>query len=139
MPSLIFNSAVEDIARGAIDLDTDTFRVMLVTAAYTPNKATHSKRSNVTNEVTGTGYTAGGVISAVTVTRDDANNRVDATFANVSWANSTITARAAVIYKARGGANTADELVAYVDFNSDIISSNGTFQVSFSSPLRFQN
>jgi hypothetical protein len=52
MASLIYNSAVDDMARGAIDADTDTFKVMLVTSAYSPNKDTDLKRSAVTNEVT---------------------------------------------------------------------------------------
>mgnify|MGYP000402675218 CR=1 FL=1 len=61
MASLIYNSAVRDEAVGNIDFDTDTFYGMLVTSTYTPNKDTHTKRSDVTNEVTGTGYTAGGM------------------------------------------------------------------------------
>lgn len=42
------------------DLDTDTLKAMLCTSAYTPNRATHAYKSDVTNEITGTGYTAGG-------------------------------------------------------------------------------
>lgn len=139
MASLIYNSFLEDLARGAIDMDTDTFRVMLVTSTYTPNKDTHTKRSDVTNEVSGTGYTTGGTTSAVTVTKDTANDRLDLAFADVSWTTATITARAAVIYKSRGGAASADELVCYVDFGSDVASAGGTFTVDFTGPLRFQN
>lgn len=139
MPSLIYNSCIDDVARGAIDFDTDTFKFMLVTSAYTPDKDAHLKRSSVTNEVAGTGYTAGGVAVTATVTKDTANDRVDVTFANPSWSTATLTARAGVIYKSRGGAATADELVAYVDFNSDIVSTAATFNVTFTSPLRFQN
>ena len=97
------------------------------------------KRSDVTNEVTGTGYTAGGTTVTATVTRDNATDRVDITFANPSWASSTITARGVVIYKSRGGAATADELVCYGDFGANVSSTNGTFTVNFTSPLRFQN
>lgn len=68
------------MARGAIDFDTDTFKVMLVTSAYVPSKDSDLKRSNVTNEVVGTGYTAGGVTSAVTVTKDTANDKVTLSF-----------------------------------------------------------
>lgn len=135
----VYNSALEDLARGAIDFDTDTFRAMLVTATYVANKDTHLKRSDVTNEVTGTGYTAGGTPVTVTVTKDTANDRLDISFSNPSWANSTITARGVVIYKARGGAATADELVCYGDFGANVSSTNGTFTVNFTSPLRFQN
>lgn len=138
MASLIYNSCIDDTAKGSIDFDTDTFKMMLVTSSYTPAK-THAKRSDVTNEVSGTGYTAGGNAAAATVTKDNVNNRVDITFAITSWTSSTITARAGVIYKSRGGASSADELVGYVDFGSDISSTSGTFSVTITSPLRFQN
>lgn len=140
MASLIYNAAVRNIATGAIDFDTDTFKLMLVTNAYTPDKDAHDFRNDVTNEVSGTGYTAGGTAVTATVGAvDTANDRVDVTFSNPSWASSTITARAGVIYKSRGGASSADELVAYVDFGADISSSGGAFNVTFTSPLRFQN
>jgi hypothetical protein len=138
MASLIYNSAIDDMARNNIDFDTNTFKAMLVTSSYTPNKDTHDKRDDVTNEVTGTGYTAGGVTTACTVTKDTANDRVTLQFAAVSWATSTITARALVIYKSRGGASSADELVAYNDFGSDVSSSGGTFSVA-ASTITLQN
>lgn len=138
MASLIYTSFFEDLARGAIDLDTDTFYWMLTTSAYTENKDTHTKRSDVTNEVTGTGYTAGGTAAAITVTKDTANDRLDVTLGAVSWASSTITARKAVLYKRRGGASSADELVAVNDFGSDVVSSSGTFSLA-ASTLRIQN
>lgn len=131
MPSLIYNSAVRDTATGAIDFDTDTFWAMLTTATYTENKDTHTKRSDVTNEVTGTGYSAGGQVITVSVAAvDTANDRVVITIGPVSWAASTITARKMVVYKRRGGAATADELVFVNDFGSDVISANGTFTVA---------
>lgn len=139
MPSLVYNSAVRDIATGAIDLDTDTFRAMLVTAAYVEDKDTHTRRSNVTNEVTGTGYTAGGVTIVPTVAAvDTANDRVVVTFPAVNWPSSTITARKMVVYKSRGGAATADELVFINDFGADVVSVNGTLTVN-ASTITFQN
>jgi len=138
MASLIYNSAIDDMAKGAIDFDTDTFKVMLVTSTYTANKDTHTKRSDVTNEVSGTGYTAGGVTSACTVTKDTANDKVTLSLAAVSWATSTITARGAVYYKSRGGASSADELVAYVDFGGDVTSTGATFSLG-ASTITLQN
>jgi len=138
MASLIYNSAVDDMARGAIDFDTDTFKVLLVTSSYSPNKDTHDKRDDITNEVTGTGYTAGGVTSACTVTKDTANDKVTLQFASVSWASSTITARAAIYYKSRGGASSADELIAYNDFGADVSTTAGTFTVA-ASTITLQN
>ena len=133
MASLIYNSAIRDEATGAIDYDTDTFYAMLVTSAYTPDKDTHAKRSAVTNEVTGAGYTAGGqAVTATVAAVDTANDRVVITFASHNWPTATITARGEVVYKRRGGASSADELVYYNDFGSDITSTAGTFTVAVS-------
>jgi hypothetical protein len=126
------------MATGAIDFDTNSFKIELVTSSYTPNKDTHTKRSDVTNEISGTGYTAGGVSTAVTVTNDTANDRIDINFADVSWASATLTAAAAVIYKTTGTAST-DNLVAYLDFGGNVTSTNGTFTLDITSPLRIQN
>ena len=79
MPSVIYHSALRDLFTGAIDADTDTFRAMLVTSAYTPNKDTHHKRNDVTGEVTGDGYTAGGAVATVSVSVDAANDRIEIT------------------------------------------------------------
>jgi hypothetical protein len=139
MASLIYNSFIRDALVGNIDMDTDTFKVMLTTSAYTENKDTHTKRSDVTNEVTGTGYTAGGASTTVTVAAvDTANDDVEITIGAASWATSTITARKAVIYKSRGGAASADELVCVIDFGSDVVSTAGTFTLT-ASTIKFQN
>jgi hypothetical protein len=129
MASLLYTSALEDDAKGAIDWDTDTFKGMLVTATYAPNKGTHMKRSDVTDEVTGTGYTAGGTTVTVTVTKSTSPHQLVLTFGAVSWASSTISARGLVIYKSRGGASSADELVLYNDFGATTSSTGGTFAV----------
>jgi hypothetical protein len=139
MASIIYDSTIDDMVKANIAFATDTFKVMLVTSTYTPSKTADLKRSAVTNEVVGTGYTAGGVASACTVAKNTGSNTETMTFASVNWPTSTITARAAVIYKSRGGASSADELVAYVDFGADITSTADTFTVTFSSPLTIQN
>ena len=138
MASLVYNSAVDDMARGLIDFDSDTFKAMLVTSTYSPNKDTHDKRDDVTNEVTGTGYTAGGTTCAVTVTKDTANDKVTITLGSVSWSSSTITARGCVYYKSRGGASSADEIVAYNDFGGDVSTTGGTFSIA-ASTITLQN
>lgn len=132
MASLIYNRALELWARGSIDFDTDTFKVMLTTSSYAENKDTHDFRDDVTNEVAGTGYTAGGNTATVSVSLDTANDRLDITLGGTTWPTSTITARKAVYYKSRGGASSADELVAVNDFGTDVISVAGTFTLNAS-------
>jgi hypothetical protein len=67
----VYGSALKSIVNKEIDYDTDTIKVMLTTSTYSPNRSTHRYKSDVTNEVAGTGYTAGGATlanKAVTVT-----------------------------------------------------------------------
>jgi hypothetical protein len=127
MASLVYNSAIYDMVRGLVDFDTDTFKVMLVTSAYTASKRNHDKRDDVTNEVTGTGYTAGGVTTTCTVTLNNSTDEVTISTSGASWATSTITARGAVIYKSLGGASSADPLICYIDFGANVTSTASTF------------
>lgn len=135
--SVIYDSFPDDVSKGNI-LSSDTFFVMLV-SGYTPNRATHTKRSDVTGEITGTGYSSGGVTDTNTEALDTTNHKVTWTFGNVSFTSSTLSATGAVIYKHRGGASSADNLVAYVDFGGTVSDTAGTFSVTYSSPLTIQD
>lgn len=129
MASFAYDSYQDDVYKGNI-VSTDTYYVMLTTSAYTQNQATHAKRSDVTNEVTGTGYTAGGQAIVPTFTKDTTNHKEVISFPQVTWPTSTITARKAVYYKHRGGASSADELVAIDDFGADVTTTAGTFTLA---------
>ena len=132
MANAIFNSFKRDIANGSINLATDAVKIMLVGSAYTPNIDTHTKRSDVTNEVSGTGYTAGGIaLVNKTVTMNTTSDKGVFDADDLTISNATITARGAVLYKARGGASSADELIAYLDFGADITSTAGNFNIAF--------
>lgn len=133
MASVIYNSFKRDLMNGAIDLDTDTIKVMLVTSSYTPDQDDHDKRDDVTNEVAnGNGYTTGGAeLANKAVTADTTDNEGVFDADDLTWADSTITARGAVLYKSRGGASSADELICYIDFGSDQISSAGNFTITW--------
>jgi hypothetical protein len=110
-----------------IDLDTDTIKVALCTSTYTPSQTTHAYFSSITNEVSGTGYTAGGAtLASKTVGTTSLTFTFDA--ADTSWATSTITARYAIIYDSTGTAATS-ALIGYVDFGADVVSSGGTFSI----------
>lgn len=133
MASLIYDNMLDKWARGNIDWDTDSFKVMLTTSAYTEAKATHTFRSDVTNEVSGTGYKAAGNTATITLNLNTTTHVLTITLGGTTWTTSTITARKAVYYKARGGASSADELVAVNDFGSDVVTSAGTFTLNSSS------
>jgi len=129
MASAIYNEFKAKI--GSIDWANDTIKVALVTSSYTLDIDAHSNFDDITNEVSGTGYTAGGAALAnKTVTRDDTNDWAKYDADDVTWANSTITARGAVIYKDTGTTSTST-LVAYVDFVTDKSSSAGDFIIQW--------
>lgn len=138
MASMIFNSALFDALTGAVDFDTDTFKVILHTSTFVPDKDLDLKRSDTSDEVAGTGYTAGGNTATVTVTKDTTNDRIDVSLGGTTWPTSTITARYATYYKSRGGVATADEVVATVDFVSNVVSTGATFTLT-ASTLRIAN
>ena len=116
---------------GSIVYATDTIKVALVTSAYPPNQDTDQFFSTIVNEVTGTGYTAGGAtLASKTSTYVAASNTVQLDAADTSWANSTITARYAIVYKSTGTASTSP-LLGYVNFGADVVSSGGAFNITW--------
>jgi hypothetical protein len=129
-----YGKGLSHLANGAIDFDTDTIKVMLTTSTYTPDQDTHDFRDDVTNEISGTGYTAGGAtLASTTRTYDTATNEVRLDAADSSWTSASFTARYAVFYKSRGGASSADELIGYINFESDQTVSSGTFTLQYAS------
>jgi hypothetical protein len=114
----------------AIDLDdttADRFKVMLVTSSYTPDFGTHDFKADVTNEITGTGYSPGGEsLTSVTLTQTGGTITWDAD--DVTWTSSTLTARGAVVYD---DSLANDPLICYIDFGADKSSSSGDFVLSF--------
>ena len=123
MASVVFDSFIADVFAGNCNT-THSYKAMLVTSAYTEDRGAHSKRSSITNEVTGTGYTAGGVTVTLTAAVNTTTHKLTLTIGTASWVTSSITARKLVIYRARGGASSVDELVACVDNGADLVSSS---------------
>lgn len=115
-----------------IDFDSDSIKVLLVTSAYAFDQDAHKYKSSITNEVTGTGYTAGGAtLASPTITYNAGTNLLVLDGADVSWANSTITARGAVIYDSTPATDATKPLIAFVDFGQDITSSGGNFTITW--------
>jgi len=133
MANIVYNSFKKKIADGSIDLDSDTIKVMLVTSAYLPDVDNHDFKDDITNEVSGTGYTAGGqALANKAVIQDNSGDKAIFDADDLIWTNSTITARGAVIYKDTGVASTSP-LICYIDFGSDKSSYGGDFKIEWSS------
>lgn len=130
----LYGQALSKALNKEIDWDSDDIRVMLVTSSYTPDQDSHAYLSSITNEVSGTGYTAGGqALASKTINYDSASNVVWLDAADVTWSTSTITARYAVIYDNSPATTATKPLIAYVDFVTDQSSSAGDFTLQWDS------
>ena len=116
------NSFKQEMIQAGQNLATDTLKMALYTAFSDIGQLTTVYTT--TNEVTGTGYTAGGVVmTGVTIstqtTGPDAGT-VYVDFNNVSWPGASFTARGALIYNV----TRSNKSVAVLDFGSDKIFSS---------------
>jgi hypothetical protein len=131
MYGLCFKSAFNK----EIDLDSDTIKVMLCTSSYTPDQDTHQYKSSVTNEITGTGYTAGGAtLGSPAVAYNTSTNVFNFDGADASWTTATFSgARYAVVYDSTPGTDATRPLISYVDFGADQAVTAGTFTIVWDS------
>jgi len=105
------------------NLTTDTLKIALYTGNASLDASTTAYSS--TNEITGTGYTAGGVtITGVTVNSSGYTAYVS--FNNPSWTSASFTARAALIYNS----SKANRSIAVLDFGADKTVSGNTFTIT---------
>ena len=116
------------LASGQFDFSTDTFKIALYTGAASLGPTTAAYTA--TNEVTGTGYVAGGAALTVSVAPTTGANPNDTimylSFSDVTWNPASFTCRGALIYKVGGGNPT----VCVLDFGGDKTATT-TFQVQF--------
>jgi hypothetical protein len=114
---------------GTFDFGTGTsqvFKIALYTSSATLDATTTAYTTS--NEVTGTGYTAGGNTLTVSQVPTSTGTTAFLDFADSTWSSATITARGALIYLANG---TTNDAVCVLDFGSDKTSTNGNFTVIF--------
>lgn len=108
------NSFKQEMLQAGQNLITDTLYMALYTAFSDIGPLTTVYTT--TNEVTGTGYTAGGVIvTGATISTDVQTGTVYVDFADVAWPGANFTARGALIYNA----TQSNKSVAVLDFGSD--------------------
>jgi len=116
------------LLNGEMDFSSDTsqsFKIALYTSSADLSAATTAY--STTNEVSGTGYDAGG--KALTIAANPALSGTTAflDFSDVTWSSSSITARGALIYKSA----TGNPAIAVIDFGENKQSSSGDFVISF--------
>ena len=103
----------------------DTFKIALYTSSATLSAATTAY--SATNEVSGTGYTAGGNTLTISQVPTSTSTTAWLDFADSTWSSATITANGALIYNSSQG----NRAVAVLAFGGDKTSTAGDFTVIF--------
>lgn len=125
-----YGNAFISVFNKLVDIDSDAIKTMLTTSTYVPNQDTHDFKDDVTNEVSGTGYTATGTTLTTPVSLYTGGTNVwnfDAD--DALWTTATITARIAVVYDSTPGTDATRPLLSYVDFGADQTASGGDFRI----------
>ena len=106
------------------DLVADTIKIALYTSSASLGAGTTAY--STTNEITGSGYTAGGVaLSSKTVDTSGTTAYFDS--ADPSWTSASFTANGALIYND----TNSDKAIAVLAFGGDFTVAGGTFQIVF--------
>ena len=127
---LTFRDAL-DTTQINIDFLADTIKYQFVSDTYTPDFNTHTTETNITNEVTGTGYTTGGEALA-SKTWAAATGVLTFDAADVSLATTTLSAvRGVVIFDDTPTTPVADPLILAMTFGADYTTSAGTFAITW--------
>ena len=100
-----------------------TYKIALYNAVATINSETTAYTTQ--DEITGTGYVAGGKVLAPTIGSDPSNNTAYVTFANVTWSPANFTAAGALIYN-----STTNASVAVLNFGGEKVATT-TFTIEF--------
>lgn len=109
---------------GGTHLAADTYKIALFTSAATLDKTTTAY--SATNEISGTGYSAGGLtMSGFTTGLSGDTAYIDFT-TDPQWTVASLTARGALIYNS----SRSNKAVAVLDFGADYTSTNGNFTIT---------
>jgi hypothetical protein len=125
--SAICNSFKQEILVGTHNLTAssgDTIKLALFTSSASLGAGTTAYSTS--NEVSGTGYTAGGAtLTSVTPVLDSSTAVCD--FDDVSFTSASFTANGCLIYNS----SQSDKAIAVIAFGGDKTVSSGTFTIQF--------
>ena len=113
-----------EILQEGHQMATDTIKLALFTSSASLGEGTTAYSTS--NEVSGTGYTAGGVtLTSTTVSTTGTTAFFDA--ADPEFTSASFTARGALIYNS----SNSNKAIAVLDFGGDFTVSSGTFKIVF--------
>ena len=129
MASGIYNRFKANLMNKEVDLEADTIKVALLDNNHSFNADDNTWSDVSANEISGTGYTAGGEeLTNKSVTQDDTNDKAVFDADDVSWSSATFTAYHAVLYD---DSLASDDLICSIDFGGAKSVSSGTFTIQW--------
>jgi hypothetical protein len=122
----VYNRFNANLMNKEVDLEEDTIKVALMDDNHSFT-ATDNEWDDVSaNEISGTGYTAGGEDLATKTVTQDATTKWDAD--DVEWSSATFSTYHAVLYD---DTLTNDDLIVSIDFGDEVSVSSGTFKIGW--------
>ena len=114
----------EECFKEGHQMATDTIKIALFTSSASMGASTTAYSTS--NEISGTGYSAGGVaLTSQVVSTSSTTAYFDA--ADPSWTSASFTANGAIIYNS----TNSDKAIAVLAFGGDFTVAGGTFKIIF--------
>jgi len=126
MASGIYDRWKANLMNKIVDMEADTIKVMLLDDSHSFT-TTHNVIGDVdTNQISGTGYTAGGATLAGKAVTQGATTKFDGT--DSAWTTATFSAWHAVLWDDTVG---TDDLICSIDFGGEKAVTAGTFTIQW--------
>ena len=128
MASGIYNRYKANLMNKEVDMEADTIKVMLLDNSHSFTATDNTKSQIDTNEISGTGYTAGGAALANKAVTQASTTKFDAD--DTEWTSASFTAYHAVLYD---DTLANDDLIMSLDFGGAQTVTSATFKIAWDS------
>lgn len=119
MTARAYGKFIQHLAKADIDVDSLALGAVLLGSGHTPNFDTHEFRSDLTSEVTGTGYSSGGIaLTGEAVTLDTTNHWLKIDADDADFGTLTVTGIVQLVLFIVTGSSATDYLVSNHSFSS---------------------
>jgi len=127
----MYGPALQSLSAAEINFTGGTVRCMLCSASYVPDQDTHRYKSSITNEVSGSGYTArGAALAGKTVTYNTTTNTTTWDANDPTWATTTITQIRFAVFYLDTTVDATSPLISYMDLESNYAPAAQSFTIT---------
>lgn len=129
---VIYGKFLTSLYQAKVNFTSDPMYCMLCSNGYTPNQDTHQFLSDISHEVVGSGYFAGGqAVTGIDATYTGSTKKLVVSAGNLNWPSVTFSAAYAVLYMKSPQTATLQPLIGYVDFGGTQSPANQAFYINW--------